>query len=242
MIVNATWHKVRQCPWWRCGKHVGTDHFLAHVQGHSVEGIFASALDGLFDGLTVSAQSTRHPVRPELARVSIDVKCPVCGAFNDDFPPFAEHLWACHLVDASIGDTDLFLIWKTKLESVCTRFVHKAIRSLAPWRRLQLSHYWFQKDLRQVDCPSCTFSVHKAGRYWSHAEQDMIASHHLSFLRPEADVIAELYPHRFQTFRLYPDFVTHPIFADFDTPAQVNEIRLSSGGLPESISTPEQGF
>jgi hypothetical protein len=37
-------------------------------------------------------------------------------------------------------------------------------------------------------------------------------------LRPEAEVVAELYPHRMQILRLYPEFVSHPVFADFDQP------------------------
>ena len=44
----------------------------------------------------------------------------------------------------------------------------------------------------------------------------LIREHHLSFLRPEAEVISELYPRRMAILRLWPEFVTHPVFADFD--------------------------
>jgi hypothetical protein len=47
---------------------------------------------------------------------------------------------------------------------------------------------------------------------------DAASAHHLSLLRPEAEVVAELYPYRMQILRLYSEFVSHPVFADFDQP------------------------
>ena len=43
-----------------------------------------------------------------------------------------------------------------------------------------------------------------------------VATHHLSLLRSEAEVIHELRPYRMQILWLYPEFVTHPIFADLE--------------------------
>ena len=39
-------------------------------------------------------------------------------------------------------------------------------------------------------------------------------------MRPTEQIIEDLYPFRMQILRLYPDFVTHPIFADFDMTAK----------------------
>jgi len=43
-------------------------------------------------------------------------------------------------------------------------------------------------------------------------------AHHLDLLSPEAEAVAELYPYRMEMLRLYPEFVSHPVFADFDQP------------------------
>jgi hypothetical protein len=59
---------------------------------------------------------------------------------------------------------------------------------------------------------------------WRHADVRLLpwsapaSAHHLSLLRSETEVVAELYPYRMQILRLYPEFVSHPVFADFDQP------------------------
>jgi len=46
---------------------------------------------------------------------------------------------------------------------------------------------------------------------------DTIRGHHLVLLQYDDAANAELYEHRMQVLRLWPEFVSHPIFSDLDT-------------------------
>jgi hypothetical protein len=48
-------------------------------------------------------------------------------------------------------------------------------------------------------------------------------------LRPEVEVVAELHPFRMTILRLWPDFVNHPVFADFDQLPQQSTSASSEG-------------
>lgn len=206
-IVSVALGQKRKCPWWRCAKHISCDKFLAHLSDHQPDEIIASQdsihFEGLvLDGTTVvtdvaTAQTHGVPV--------IQIACPVCKTAHSNFEEFVRHLWASHLfVDASAGP-DHFLEWRDTLKRLVHQISRTTVAKLYPWAALTADlHY---KSKRQFKCPRCPF----VSNAYSNSST---RNHHLTLLRPQEDIVAELYPVRFQILRLYPEFVTHPVFHD----------------------------
>jgi hypothetical protein len=148
----------------------------------------------------------------------ITVSCPVCNAASDDIDHFITHLWDRHLFLAGSGGADHFIAWRSTLINHALKWHHSELRLLLPWTTPKYYEH-NSKGVTRVQCPSCSFSAGFEQLYQRrNAVRNAALAHHLSLLRPEAEVVAELYPHRMQILRLYPEFVSHPVFADFDQP------------------------
>jgi len=135
----------------------------------------------------------------------IQVICPVCKAANVNFEQFVHHLWASHLFVNKPNGTEHFLEWRDALKRLVRETSRTSVTDMHPWTKLTADLRY--RETRQFGCPKCPFS---SNAYSGHSARD----HHLTLLRPEVDVAAELYPVRFQILRLYPEFATHPVFYD----------------------------
>jgi hypothetical protein len=227
-VFNATTCKVRKCPLWQCGKHVNVRGLLSHVVGHSKDDVLAAGSRLQSEGLVVSQPN--HTQRG----LVITVACPMCNTMSDDIDHFVTHLWTNHLFLSGSGGADHFKAWKSTLIHHALKPIHGDIKDLLPWADLRYTGR-NHKGAETIECSLCLFSSGgHGGRRRSEDNMKPVSTHHISLLRPEAEVIAELYPYRIQILRLYPEFVSHPVFADFDPPQRGI---ASSSLLPGQSST-----
>jgi hypothetical protein len=212
-FLNASSCKARKCPLWRCGKHVKAPELLGHITKHAKHDVLAAIPELEHEGLIVHHAS-------DLGLI-ITVSCPICNTKSDGMDHFINHLWTSHLFLAGSEGADHFKAWRSVLIHHASKPVDGDIQNLLPWanpRRLSLN------EAELIACPYCLLSFGDLGgsRYIisesQQAARNAALAHHLSLLRPEAEVVAELYPYRMQILRLYPEFVSHPVFADFDQP------------------------
>lgn len=219
-FLNASSCKVRKCPLWRCGKHVKAPELLRHITKHAKNDVLAAIPELEQEGLVVLPVPSSSQQSVAQFGLVINVSCPICNTTSEDIDHFITHLWNRHLfLDGSDG-ADHFIAWRSALIDHACKPYHAGLRAMLPWTTLEKFTY-YPKGVRTVQCPSCSCSF--AGLYpWRLPEQETArnaySAHQLALLRPEAKVVAELYPYRMQILRLYPEFVSHPVFADFDQP------------------------
>jgi len=225
---------VRKCPLWRCGRHVKSRDLPGHVaKQHAKDDILAAIPELEHEGLVVLSTSDSSQQGHAQSGLDITVQCPVCNTTSDDVDGFIAHFWDCHLFLAGSGGADHFESWKSRLVEVTTKWdQHGRINGLPPWAHLDDFIVGFRDRMDNFQCSSCLLSFDGwGGNSFTQPEslraaRNAISAHHLSLLRPEAEVVAELKPHRMQILRLYPEFVSHPVFADSDEPQ--DGIALSS--------------
>ena len=215
-VLNATPCKTRKCPLWRCGKHVAASQLIAHIQCHASDDLEAAKSALETEGFLLEASTQNGS--------SVHVVCPVCRAVTADATQFVRHLATEHLQTSTSGGYLHFEKWKAYWNQNVPNFFAAKIKKLLPWSRI--GDFWPHSRKLDYQCPCCPFSVknvggndHRQSQQDERDQQDkraLIQGHHLSFLRPEAEVVSELYPHRMAILRLWPEFVTHPVFADFD--------------------------
>lgn len=210
-VLNASTCKVRKCPLWRCGKHVTARKLLSHVAGHVGNEVLAATSKLESEGLVVLPSSDSSQPDHELV---ITVQCPVCNTMSNDVDDFITHFWTSHLFLPGSGGAEHFVAWKEFLMDLVWHKYRDMIKDGLPWIRLD-SFEGYIGIHEGVECPSCGLVIHNWDR---EAVRNEVSAHHLSLLRPEAEVKAELRPYRMQILRLYPEFVSHPVFADFDQP------------------------
>jgi hypothetical protein len=227
-VLNASTCRVRKCPLWRCGKHVTAAELLDHVAGHDRNEVLAAASRLGSDGLVVTTETEPAHMEQSKRGLVIAMACPICDTVCGDF---TAHLWASHLFLAKSAGLAHFVAWRnTWAEVVCksARYsegtIDRAdINSIQPWISLK-GVPGYKHGAHTIQCPSCLLSFSGPNGRRIHLSESRDAAmnapsvHHLSLLRPEAEVVAELYPYRMQILRLYPEFVSHPVFADFDQP------------------------
>jgi hypothetical protein len=197
---------------WRCKKHIAADKLLAHIIAHASEDIEADKSSLELEGFLVECASPNG--------ITVRVICPVCRTVTADAKQFVRHLANDHLHASNSGGIVHFERWKVYWEENVPKYALE-VRDLLPWSRI--SYFPTYKRKLDFQCPCCPFSVRGVGsKEWVPISQDqqakraLVREHHLSLLRPEAEVVAELYPYRMAILRLFPGFVTHPVFADFD--------------------------
>jgi uncharacterized C2H2 Zn-finger protein len=213
-VLNVTSCKALRCPLWRCGKHVSAKKLLQHITSHAKEEIEAANPSLQLIGLLVQSAPGYD--------VAIQVVCPVCHTLSTDVEHFTRHVSTAHLYKPGSGGSEHFEKWKAYLRQHWLAVLVSSVNELLPWSSLDRVN---TKTGSALGCPSCTFSVtdYFPRHYWDSDQMNKeteVKQHHLSLLRPEAEVVRELYPYRMQILRLWPEFVTHPVFADFDQPQQ----------------------
>jgi hypothetical protein len=211
-ILNATSCKTLRCPLWRCGNHYTANKLLQHITSHDKEEVDANKPSLELLGLLV--QSTPG------CDVTLQVVCPICNTASTDIESFTRHLATAHLYSPQSGGLEHFETWKVHLSRKLRSDSVPTINRLPPWcsfdRAIIISE--------SIKCPSCLFSGTEVREYGLDQDKTRaIKEHHLSLLRPEAEVVRELYPYRMQILKLWPEFVTHPVFADLDEPQHQSE-------------------
>jgi hypothetical protein len=224
-FLNASSCKARKCPLWSCGKHVKAPELLGHITKHAKDDVLAAIPELEHEGLIVHHAS-------DLGLI-ITVSCPICNTKSDGMDHFINHLWTSHLFLAGSEGADHFRTWKSALAKDTATPYHDSIKGVLPWAVLKVC---FRARTKSIQCPACLLSFSDLNKtYWRtgsrKAVQNGALAHHLSLLGPEAEVVAELYPYRMQILRLYPEFVSHPVFADFDQP---------QNGIASSSQEPSQ--
>jgi hypothetical protein len=232
-VLNATSCKALRCPIWRCGKHVSAVKLLHHVTTHAKEEIEAANQSLELAGLLV--QFTPG------CDVTIQIVCPLCRIVSASIEQFTAHLLTEHLYAPQSGGPEHFEQWKIHLTK--SGFATGVTAKTLPWSPVGMPSMF--RPRRGIQCPSCPFSVDGDGR---EAEiRAAIREHHLSLLRPETEAAEEIYPRRMQILRLWPEFATHPVFADLDHPKQQNGsvpsgARLSSASYADNTVNRPQPF
>jgi hypothetical protein len=218
-FLNASSCKVRKCPLWRCGKHVKAPELLGHITKHARDDVLAAIPELKHEGLIVIPALSSSQQGLAQYGLAITVLCPVCNTMSDDVDSFIAHLWNRHLFLAGSDGSDHFIAWRSTLNNRLHKGSQDRISLLLPWNNLSYFDDYPSGE-KTVQCPWCSFtfsSLHSQTQY-RRAARIAASAHHLSLLRPEAEVVAELYPYRMQILRLYSEFVSHPVFADFDQP------------------------
>jgi hypothetical protein len=234
-VLNATPCKVRRCPMWSCGKYLDAANLMPHIRNHPSDEIEAATANLELDGFLVEVASHTG--------VLVHVVCPVCSGVTDDTMQLIQHLVVEHLHAPQSGGYAHFEQWKAYWCENIPKLRAFEIKDLRPWTRIR-DFDTFGRSL-DYQCPGCPFFVSGVGGHWCDQEQQdkraLIKEHHLSLLRPEAEVVAELYPYRMAILRLWPEFVSHPVFADFDQVPQQNTSAISE--VQESyVSQPLDDF
>jgi hypothetical protein len=207
-ILNATSCKALRCPLWRCGKYVSAKKLLHHVASHAKEDIEAAKPSLGLVGLLVQSSPG--------CDVTTQVVCPICHTVSADIEQFTKHISTAHLYTPQSGGSEHVEQWRAYLGQNRPGCAFSLVE-FVPWRPLG-SVFVLSGD-HAFACPSCPFSVAGVGGY-GFDKTRAIGEHHLSLLRPEAEAVRELYPYRMQILKLWPEFVTHPVFADLDEPQQ----------------------
>lgn len=198
-IENATIAKRRRCPLPGCNnKLYPLDSFPAHVATHEVRDIHASKSSQCFESLDFDFISELTSAGTTIVGLNICVTCPVCLFLSTSIEDFRVHLQASHLFCDPLQGAEHFAAWRDALG-----YSGIKLHSMTVWDhktgRIQSS--------RTVRCPVCTYSAFfKAYTY------ELMAAEHPGLLKPKEQVVSELMPFRMQILRLYPDFLTHPVF------------------------------
>jgi hypothetical protein len=225
-VLNATSCRTLRCPIWRCGKYFSAVKLLHHVTTHAREDI--EAANQSLDLLGLLVQSTHG------CAVTIQVICPICHAVSATVEQSARHLTTEHLYTPQSATSEHFEKWKAYLRQNSRSHLVATVNKLLPWS--SFDDFYKPTAKRAYGCPSCPFSVTGVERFYPGSvelereqigKRTAIREHHLSFLRPGAEVVKELYPYRMQILRLWPEFASHPVFADLDQPQQQSRVSLS---------------
>jgi uncharacterized C2H2 Zn-finger protein len=213
-VLNASTCKVRKCPLWHCDKHLKARDLPGHVTGHAKYDVLAAIPELEHEGLVVLSTSVSSQQGHTYTGLTIAVQCPMCNTMSDDIDQFITHLWSRHVFLAGSGGADHFVAWRSTLIENAPSWQRSGLEAILPWTDCKSDWYLPKSGVNTIQCPSCSLPFSFRGNHQRNAAMAHLFSPHL--LRPEAEGIAELYPHRMQILRLYPEFVSHPVFADFD--------------------------
>lgn len=211
-IVNVTATDCRVCPLPGCKRKLfSLEAFLIHLATHDVKEIYPSRSHSSFESLDLDFTAVQEGTDALHIGVSINIVCPFCLLLSSNVEEFRMHLWASHLFLDGLQGVRHFLAWRDALTNVKEDFS----RNL-PWNNQELpmkeerSRWTFPDKTRLLDfsgvrCSACTYRF---------LNTSTINLQHPGLLKPNEQVVRELGPFRMQIRRLYPSFVTHPVFDD----------------------------
>jgi hypothetical protein len=199
-ILNATTAKRRKCPLSGChNKLVSLDAFLAHLRGHEAGDVHAACSNWSFESLTFSFSTVPGTGDGIITTVGVGIACPACSTTSTTLEQFQLHLWSSHLFLDSLHGVGHFLAWQDALTQA-----KGSLSGFLPWDDRLLRHE------QVIQCPQCMHSV--AGP--SFGSTNLENTQHPGLMRSLDQIVLELGPVRMQILRLYPEFLTHPIFDD----------------------------
>lgn len=175
------------------------DAFLAHLEKHDVDDLRAASSNASFDGLVfdiLTSPGIHDAVTPS---VRIRVACPACSDVCLSFEDLKTHLWERHLFVDPLHGVEHFLSWQSCLAQF-------GAAGFLPWDHFKLPRKWDQ----HAQCPTCKHSITAYSMDRS-SYQDV---GHPGLVKPTEQINLELKHIRMQILRLYPEFLSHPIFDD----------------------------
>jgi hypothetical protein len=208
-FINAATWKYFRCPIWDCRKFVSgghekvSAHLLAHCQ-IQLEGVQDELANDGYEIQFVSdviGLSTGHPDTS-----SVQIKCPACGVLSEDDTKFRHHLETSHMLAKSPGMREHFDTWRKGIMSGCRGCLISEV-SRCPcwvlWESYPIGFYRYNILDRDQECPYSTCSF-----------QGGASKGHPSFLRPAEEIAKDLWLHRAEILRHYPQFITYPMFQE----------------------------
>lgn len=182
---------------------------------HTAQEVYAARLSPGFESLVVRRLTAGVSEQEATPNFSIDVCCPICSILSPNLEQFRHHLLASHVFYDSVYGPGHFHAWKDSLKRIVEGTDDSSsIEALQPWTRLGKLGL-FPELIMQ--CPSCFFFVDDGHNDTDAAAMNTIHGHHLALLRSEDATAVEIYPHRMQILRLFPEFISHPVFEDLET-------------------------
>jgi hypothetical protein len=198
-ILNATTAGRRKCPLSGCNNRLfALDAFIVHLQGHAAEDVHAARSNWCFESLAFDFAFVSGTGDAAVTGVTIGIACPACSTIVSTFEDFRLHLWSVHLFLDSWQGAGHFLAWRDALTQV-----RGTLSGIVPWENSMLHHR------HTIQCPQC---MHSASD--SSFPSSGLGTQHPGLMKPLDQIVLELGPVRMQILRLYPEFLTHPIFDD----------------------------
>jgi hypothetical protein len=210
-INAATWNYLR-CPIWNCRKFVSGGHkrVSAHLLAHlpialeSVQDKLAS--DGyeiLFGPNEVTLSAGAHYA------ISVQIRCPACKVRCENDTKLREHIETVHMLSRLPGMLEHFGKWREAILSWTTKLYADQILSCPCWLEPESRQCWlairsdfrFGRKARKCSYSTCTFIWEERGC-------------HPSFWRPAEEIAKDLWLHRVEILRHYPQFITHTMFRE----------------------------
>lgn len=205
-LRNASDAHHRKCPYWRCRKHVKLASFLEHIVSHSLDDLNAMEEDLRQERYFYVRNGCSHLAPVEGIHnclvTALCILCPICDEVCGSHAAFEQHFTIRHLLLQDAASCEHFFQWKNHVESNTT--VRSGSKSPSPWKE------WYDRDWKKNSKRECPFCRKNLESRWRHDA----SKHHIRLLRNAEEAIAELYPHGQAILRLYPDFKSHPVFAD----------------------------
>jgi hypothetical protein len=209
-FINAATWKYFRCPIWNCRKFVsgGYNIVSVHLLAHS-----AIELEKVQDRLAVDGYEIRYAPN-EFATsngaphtVARKIKCPACEVQCKGDTGFRHHIETNHMLANSPGALDHFETWRKDIISWTTKEnVEKSSRRPC-WLERVNEHDFYQSYRSRDIIGKCSYSTCPF-RMGTKGED------HPSFLRTVEEVTADLWLHRIEILRHYPQFITHPLFQE----------------------------
>lgn len=205
-LANASNANYRACPYWRCRKHVKLASFTEHIVSHSIDELNAMEEELRRENYFYVRSGCSHQAIVEgihsCAVTALCIICPVCGEVTGSHAAFEQHAITRHLLKQDAAVWEHLFQWKHHLWA---NTVRSGPNVLIPWESWGRGE-WKRRSIKE--CPFCREDFKDGRSQYDHSW------HHLSLLRNTEEAVAELYPHRRAILRLYPDFKSHPVFAD----------------------------
>lgn len=200
-IMNATNLDVRRCPLSGCNnKLFGLEQYLLHLGSqHGAEELRAASSSACFESIVFGFVNMPGTTSPISSALNVSITCLACQTITPTVQQFKMHLWANHLFLNPSQNIGHFLAWKDVLKK-------HHIQDVEPWSE-RVAHLY-----DSIKCPKCIHSISTV--YYTVHYREEAQAQHPGLLRPTEQIISELMPFRMQILRLYPDFLTHPIFDD----------------------------
>ncbi|KAF2723691.1 hypothetical protein K431DRAFT_16830 [Polychaeton citri CBS 116435] len=195
--------QARNCPLWSCHEKVKYGNLVQHLASSHCENELLDGRDRLVTGgLDLS--------KDDQGQTRVSIPCPVCLNLCQDEGDFVLHMTSAHIVRSGHKQVEHFQAWKHAVVQNSTKV--SAAETNYPWRKWNI---YLKKRQDRIMCSSCQKSFHT----WHSGPQSELRCanlHNLKMMRSNDEIKAELFPHREQILRYWPQFCTHSTFDDLE--------------------------